>query len=352
MSREEFLGMFREDVIRLSRYITWLEKKSGNDVSKYYEDGDKMRHTLSFPVYDSILLSFLNDASTTVFMEQNYHYFYTRNHIMDYEDELRMIETADIMHMEVLQCILSRYVFGGMTKAYLWKDGVDHKIFLNILKKARQIVEFWDQPIVIEDDVLSELEEMGMYENEGFSGDGYGEETVEYAEAGYGEETVEYAEAGYGEEAVESADAGYEEETVESAEAGYEEETVESANAGYEEETVEFQEVECEEEKAEEEYREEAEVPGEEAEPEEEPETLTESAEEIVEAEYEEKADAEEIVDDECEGEETEVSRDEDEKEIESAVEAEEPEETGDTQENDAEETMDEETDTAEKETE
>lgn len=335
MSREEFLGMFREDVIRLSRYITWLEKKSGNDVSKYYEDGDKMRHTLSFPVYDSILLSFLNDASTTVFMEQNYHYFYTRNRIMDYEDELRMIETADIMHMEVLQCILSRYIFGGMTKAYLWKDGVDHKIFLNILKKARQIVEFWDQPIVVEDDVLSELEEMAMYENEEFSGDGYGEEAVEYEETGYGEEAVE------------------------SAEEGYEEGTVESANAGYEEETVEFQEAECEEENTEEEYREEAEVPGEEVESEaefgEETEILTESAEETVEAGYEEKADTEEMVDDECEGEEEEqeeVSRDEDEKEIESAVEIEELEEPADTQENEAEETMDEETDTAEKETE
>lgn len=347
MSREEFLGMFREDVIRLSRYITWLEKKSGNDVSKYYEDGDKMRHTLSFPVYDSILLSFLNDASTTVFMEQNYHYFYTRNHIMDYEDELRMIETADIMHMEVLQCILSRYIFGGMTKAYLWKDGVDHKIFLNILKKARQIVEFWDQPIVVEDDVLSELEEMAMYENEEFSGDGYGEEIVEYAEAGYGEETVESAETEYGEE------------TADSAEAGCEEEAAESAEAGYEEETVEFQEAECEEENTEEEYREEAEVPGEEVESEaefgEETEILTESAEETVEAGYEEKADTEEMVDDECEGEEEEqeeVSRDEDEKEIESAVEIEEPEEPADTQENEAEETMDEETDTAEKETE
>ena len=119
MSRDEFLGMFREDVIRLSRYIPWLEKKNGNDVSRNYEDGDKMKHTLSFPVYDSILLSFLNDASTTVFMEQNYHYFYTRNRIQNYEDELRLIETADIMHMDVLQCILSRYIFGGMTKAYL-----------------------------------------------------------------------------------------------------------------------------------------------------------------------------------------------------------------------------------------
>ena len=164
LSREEFLTMFREDVIRLSRYIPWFEKKSGSDVAKNYQDGDKMNHTLSFPVYDSILLSFLNDASTTVFMEQNYHYFYGRNRIQNYQDELRLIETADIMHMEVLQCILSRYVFGGMTKAYLWKDGVDYKIFLNILKKARQIIEFWEQPLVIEDEIVPEEEEPMMEE--------------------------------------------------------------------------------------------------------------------------------------------------------------------------------------------
>ena len=166
LSREEFLTMFREDVIRLSRYIPWFEKKSGSDVSKYYQDGDKMKHTLSFPVYDSILLSFLNDASTTVFMEQNYHYFYTRNHIENYEDELRLIETADIMHMEVLQCILSRYVFGGLTKAYLWKDAVEHRIFLNVLKKARQIIEFWEQPLVIEDEIIPEEEEADKTESD------------------------------------------------------------------------------------------------------------------------------------------------------------------------------------------
>ena len=155
-SREEFLMMFREDVARLSRYIPWLEAKGGSDVSKYYQDGDKMQHTLTFPVYDSILLAFLNDASATVFMEQNYHYFYNRNRIKNYEDELLLIEKADIMHMDILQCILSRYVFGGMTKAYLWKDGVEHRIFLNVVKKARQIVEFWDQPLIIEDEILPE----------------------------------------------------------------------------------------------------------------------------------------------------------------------------------------------------
>ena len=156
LSRKEFLEMFREDVIRLSRYIPWFEKKSGNDVSTNYQDGHKMDHTLSFPEYDSVLLSFLNDASTTVFMEQNYRYFYSRNHIQGYQDELRLIEEADIMHMDILQCILSRYVFGGLTKAYLWKDGVEHRIFLNVLKKARQIIEFWEQPLVIEDEIIPE----------------------------------------------------------------------------------------------------------------------------------------------------------------------------------------------------
>ena len=155
-SRDEFLEMFKQDVIRLSKYIPWLEDKIGDDVSKNYQDGNKMDHTLSFPVYDSILLAFLNDASTTVFMEKNYQYFYTKNHIYDYQDELAMIERADIMHMDILQCILSRYVFGGMVKAYLWKAGVDHKIFVTVIKKARQIVEFWSEPLVIEDEIPAE----------------------------------------------------------------------------------------------------------------------------------------------------------------------------------------------------
>ncbi len=183
-SREEFLAMFREDVIRLSRYIPWFEEKCGDDVSQNYTDGDLMNHTLSFPVYDSILLAFLNDASTTVFMEQNYHYFYSRNRIHNYEDELRLIETADIMHMEVLQCILSRYVFGGMTKAYLWRDGVEHRVFLAILKKARQIIEFWSQPLIIEDEISPDGEIMGaepeVQEEDGFSDEFIAQIMAEY----------------------------------------------------------------------------------------------------------------------------------------------------------------------------
>ena len=249
LSREAFLEMFREDVIRLSRYTPWFEKKSGDDVSRYYEDGDKMKHTLSFPVYDSILLSFLNDASTTVFMEQNYHYFYTRNRIQDYEDELRLIETADIMHMEALQCVLSRYVFGGMTKAYLWKDGVDHKIFLNILKKARQIIEFWEQPLIIEDEIIpedeEETEEETVFENE----EGAIEEVVFESQEEIAEETVpEIEEETAEEEAPETEEEITEEEAPET-----EEETAEEEASETEEETAEEEAPKTEEETAEEE---------------------------------------------------------------------------------------------------
>ena len=224
LSREEFLAMFREDVIRLSRYIPWFEEKCGSDVSQNYTDGDLMNHTLSFPVYDSILLAFLNDASTTVFMEQNYHYFYSRNRIKSYEDELRLIETADIMHMDVLQCILSRYVFGGMTKAYLWRDGVEHRVFLAVLKKARYIIEFWSQPLIIEDEISPDGEIMNSEPEVQAEDDGFSDEFIAQIMAEY--EAEDAAAAAIAETAAEPV---FEEEALETV--AVEGETIES-NAG------------------------------------------------------------------------------------------------------------------------
>ena len=256
LSREEFLAMFREDVIRLSRYIPWFEEKCGSDVSQNYTDGDLMNHTLSFPVYDSILLSFLNDASTTVFMEQNYHYFYSRNRIQSYEDELRLIETADIMHMDVLQCVLSRYVFGGMTKAYLWRDGVEHRVFLAILKKARQIIEFWSQPLIIEDEISPDGEIMSaepeVQEEDGFSDEFIAQIMAEYeaedAAAAVAQdapvadeyaESVEYTEPVTEEPvASEGEEGGFSDEFIAQIMAEYAEEDAAKAAAEAEEETV------------------------------------------------------------------------------------------------------------------
>ena len=97
ISREEFLIMFREDVANLSRYLPWLESKSGKDVTNRYQDGDKMNQTLAFPVYDSVLMAFLNDASATVFMEQNYRYLYARRNIKTYPDEIALIDRKSVV---------------------------------------------------------------------------------------------------------------------------------------------------------------------------------------------------------------------------------------------------------------
>lgn len=146
MGREEILAMYKPDVERLVYYLPWLEGKSGRDVSDIYY-ADKAHATLPFPVYDEILLTFLNELSSTVFMDQNYRYLYTRYHIHDYHDELAMIAKTDIMSMDILNGILSKYMLGGMTKANLWIEGIEHQIFWKAVQKAKEIVEFWDVPL-------------------------------------------------------------------------------------------------------------------------------------------------------------------------------------------------------------
>ncbi len=144
-SRDEFLGMYKEDTLKLAAYISYFDNKKGRDVASIYGNNDKMKATISFPVYDPTLLNFIKEASETVFIEQNYPYFFTRNGIRSVQDELKTIEKADIMHMDNLKCIISKYVLGGRTKAYLWQQAVENGIFLAALKKAKDIVDFWDR---------------------------------------------------------------------------------------------------------------------------------------------------------------------------------------------------------------
>ena len=146
ISREEILAMYKPDVERLVYYLPWLEKKSGSDVATTYHTENKQA-IMPFPVYEETMLVFLNDLSCTVFMDQNYRYIYSRYRIHDYEDELRMIDKADIMTMDILKGILSKYMLGGMTKAHLWTEGMVHQIFLRAIMKAKEIVEFWDVPL-------------------------------------------------------------------------------------------------------------------------------------------------------------------------------------------------------------
>lgn len=140
---EEIINTYREDVAKLSRYIPWLETKSGSDVVSSYR---AEQSTFSFPVYDGTLMSFVKEAQATKLMNRNYRYTYSRNHIKAAKDELGIIRTASIKEFGVLCDILSKYVLGGMTRAQVWREGIENRIFLEALVKLKELIEFWDKP--------------------------------------------------------------------------------------------------------------------------------------------------------------------------------------------------------------
>ncbi len=159
LGREELVSMYRPAVELLAAYLPWLSVRSGADVVKNFESEDG-KVTLPFPVYDDIFLAFLNDLSGTIFMDPNYRYVYSKYGIKDWNDEHRLIARADIMNVEIIKGILSRYMLGGMTKAYLWTDAMDYHIFYQAINRAKEIVEYWDVPIVVEAIGMEETEEV------------------------------------------------------------------------------------------------------------------------------------------------------------------------------------------------
>lgn len=138
---------YREDVERLLPYLSWFETKAGAKVSKYYDDNGLSSSTIAFPVYETMLLNFINDASKSELMDRNYAYVYSEYSLKTPEDELKAIADADIKTAEVLTGILSKYVLGGMTKGAIWTLGVEKGIFFAILKKMKALLEIWDKPL-------------------------------------------------------------------------------------------------------------------------------------------------------------------------------------------------------------
>lgn len=80
-------------------------------------------------------------------MNRNYVYTYSRNHLRTVQDEQSFIDKATIRNMRELSDILSKYVLLGMTKSVVWREGVENRIFLNVLTKMKDLVEFWDKPL-------------------------------------------------------------------------------------------------------------------------------------------------------------------------------------------------------------
>ena len=95
------LADIRGDIEKLLKYIPWLESKSGESVSKVYSDNNLANTSVPFPVYDSTLLSFVNEANATSLMD----------------------------------------------KGNVWSLGVTEGIYLRVLKKMKSLLEIWDAPL-------------------------------------------------------------------------------------------------------------------------------------------------------------------------------------------------------------
>ncbi|MCD7835751.1 MAG: hypothetical protein LUG83_03685 [Lachnospiraceae bacterium] len=137
----------KETVMPLLRYLPWLMQHAGESASSDYNGDGLAEHSISFPVYDSTLLGFIREASQSPLMDKNYPYVYTRSHLKTHEDERRVIEMATWKEWDILRGILSKYVLGGRVKSVLWSEAVKENIFYLVLKRMKEIIEFWDKPI-------------------------------------------------------------------------------------------------------------------------------------------------------------------------------------------------------------
>ena len=93
---QELSRKYKEELTPLLRYLYWLEQNAGNDNSTQYDGGENASRTMSFPIFDSTLLSFVKEADKTSFMDKNYVYVYSRLGLKTPADEKHAIENAKI----------------------------------------------------------------------------------------------------------------------------------------------------------------------------------------------------------------------------------------------------------------
>ena len=141
----EKMSEYRRELEPLVKYLPWFEQASEKSASTIYNgNGLDGGGSLTFPVYDATLMSFIKEASNSSFMDRNYQYVYTRKDIQSCEDERQLIAAADYKNWDILCGILSRYVMGGRTRSVLWSQAVSEKIFFLCLTKMLEIVTEWN----------------------------------------------------------------------------------------------------------------------------------------------------------------------------------------------------------------
>ncbi|MBD5473901.1 MAG: hypothetical protein HDR20_13715 [Lachnospiraceae bacterium] len=145
--RKELIDKYRRTMGNMFRYLPWLEERSGEKMVRNYQGSDMPQRSITIPVYDSTLLSFVKDMNATGLMDRNYVYIFSRNKIRTEQDELRMIDKAELKDIENILGIMAKYVLGGMTKGVLWSRAVENGVFYHGLKRIKELLEMWDEPL-------------------------------------------------------------------------------------------------------------------------------------------------------------------------------------------------------------
>lgn len=144
-SRQRLVQEYKAAAEPLLKYLPWLEKNAGKSGSSSYQGQGIGKHSMTFPVYDSTLVSFVKEASASSLMNRNYSYVYTRNRIKTHDDERKVISAAELKDWDILCGILSKYVLGGKVRATMWSEAVQENIFVLTLTQMRKIIEYWDR---------------------------------------------------------------------------------------------------------------------------------------------------------------------------------------------------------------
>lgn len=145
--RKELIDKYRRTMGNMFRYLPWLEERSGEKMVHNYQGSDMPQRSITIPVYDSTLLNFVKEMNATGLMDRNYVYIFSRNRIRTEQDELRMIDKSELKDIENILGIMAKYVLGGMTKGVLWSRAVENGVFYHGLKRIKELLEMWDEPL-------------------------------------------------------------------------------------------------------------------------------------------------------------------------------------------------------------
>ena len=141
-SVEDIISRYKEDVESLVPYLDWLREHTSQQVAESYSNSE-LSNSMPFPVYDSALLGFVKQCQQTGMMNRNYSYVLVRNHLNNYKDELAFIDDAEIMDMDDLAGILSKYILEGQTKGVVWAEGVYTGVLFKVVDKMRELLHYW-----------------------------------------------------------------------------------------------------------------------------------------------------------------------------------------------------------------